>query len=183
MAVSDVSDLFRLIDASDAAPGRKRRTGFEGFSCCKRRRVAPRTFIFCELVLNEDELTARILGYASPGALQMLGMTNKLWQKRSYALASAVQVDMNSWPFALTELRDARKIFRLELSSLDELDGFKEQQLKDSKVTDADLSAALRRFGSTQVAGLVLSSSKLSSSATSQALATFHSNLQESCGV
>ena len=147
--------------------------------CCKRRKDICQ--MYCKVVLCEDVLTGHILRYTSMGSLQMLSMTSKHWLERAYRLVSEVEVDMASWPFAVTELRKTRDLFGLDFSfDLDSLDGWKSTKLRDSKVKDADLFAALKRFQVPQVARLVLSSSSLSASSFCWALETF-SHLRELC--
>lgn len=157
------------------------------FPCCRRRRGGPH--LASAVVLGDDVLTGQILRCISIGSLQMLSMTNRLWLDWAFRLASNVDVDMASWPFAVTEWHKYKRRPRLCLSPslvsdfntmrLDKQD-WKNPELKDSMVTDSDLEVALRRFGTTQLARLVASSSSLRSSSICWALKSF-SKLQELC--
>lgn len=174
----DLDDQF-LVDRPVAPPPKQPRHPRFPF-CCRRRRPQH----CCAAVLADDVLTAQILSCASIGSLQMLSMTNKAWLERAYRLASEVDIDMGSWPFAVTELRKHRLGRFLfcdwDWNGMASGQTWKSTELKDSRVGDADLQAALRRFQPSQLARLVASSSSLSSSSVRWALESF-SGLRELC--
>lgn len=134
-------------------------------------------------VVENDVLLVQILSFASLGTLQLLSMANKRWLDRAYSLSSEVAVDMDAWPFARTELGKTLKV-QNQIRVGGQL-WTNPMILKDSKVRDADLLLALKRFRPTQLARLAASSSCLSSSSVSRALTSF-SHLRElslsSCG-
>eukprot|EP00927_Polykrikos_kofoidii_P030239 TRINITY_DN26047_c0_g1_i1.p1 TRINITY_DN26047_c0_g1~~TRINITY_DN26047_c0_g1_i1.p1 ORF type:complete len:370 (+),score=50.33 TRINITY_DN26047_c0_g1_i1:54-1163(+) len=63
-------------------------------------------------VLHHEELFATISSFASQGSLQVLSMTSRSWLDRAYRVAAAswAVLDMSLWPFAVTEMRQERRI-------------------------------------------------------------------------
>ena len=103
-------------------------------------------------VVENDVLLVQILSFASLGTLQLLSMANKRWLDRAYSLSSEVAVDMDAWPFARTELGKTLKV-QNQIRVGGQL-WTNPMILKDSKVRDADLLLALKRFRPTQLGSI-----------------------------